>query len=71
MKIYKTFESFNENYDTFDNKSGKPFWGDYGAGVRCGIDRQKIRRVLQNTKRLFVPVGPDALLGMLRVRVVL
>lgn len=34
MKTIKTFEAFNEGeYDAFDNKSGKPFWGDYGAGV--------------------------------------
>lgn len=34
MKIIKTFEAFNEGeYDVFQNKSGKDFWGDYGAGV--------------------------------------
>lgn len=34
MKNIKTYESFNEGeYDVFVNKSGKPFWGDYGAGV--------------------------------------
>lgn len=34
MKNIKTYESFNEGeYDMFANKSGKSFWGDYGAGV--------------------------------------
>lgn len=34
MKNIRAYESFNEReYNVFDNSSGKPFWGNYGAGV--------------------------------------